>query len=380
MKSRFHNLLSILLPLALAGLYSTETLAARHVKIDEPAGTISTTLSNKEAQDLAKYYLADFLAVDPEITLNDLKRYILALNTTSTDQIDAMMQAYLLSLMSAPEPVNQPPQIEGSPMASVAEGSAYFFAPSASDADGDSLSFSITNKPAWANFNPQNGTLSGTPGYDNAGVYDAITISVSDGSETNSLVPFSVTVLNTNRAPVISGAPTTAIEAGSAYEFTPTAYDPDGDKLSFSATNLPGWASFDNASGTLSGIPDNADAASYADITILVSDGLTTATLAPFSLQVVAAAALEFSTTLSWVAPSTRTDGAVLNMNEIDGYRIYMGDNEGTLTPVMDINDSSVMSFTLNNLTAGGHYFAVTAYDLDGNESGRSNIIYRSDS
>jgi len=383
MKSTLHNLSAVFLTLALAGLCSTEALAAKPIKnsqpagtITEPVGTITDTLSNKEALDLAKYYIADFQAVDPNITLNDLKQYILSLNTISGDTIDTAMQAYLMSLQPAPAPVNQAPQISGSPATSVTEGGTYLFAPSASDADGDSLSFGISNKPAWASFNPQDGRLSGTPDYDSAGVYDNIVISVSDGGESARLEAFSITVLNTNRAPVIAGTPTTSIEAGSPYTFTPTASDPDGDKLSFSATNLPGWASFDSTSGTLSGTPDNGDAASYSDITIQVSDGSATATLTPFNLQ-VAAVPTVFSTTLSWIAPSTRTDGASLSMSEIDGYRIYMGDNADALAPVMDINDGSIMNLTLDNLAAGGHYFAVTAYDLDGNESEPSNIIYR---
>ena len=41
------------------------------------------------------------------------------------------------------------------------------------------------------------------------------------------------------------GTPVTILAAGSAYSFKPTAADPDGDPLTFSASNVPGWASFD---------------------------------------------------------------------------------------------------------------------------------------
>ena len=36
-----------------------------------------------------------------------------------------------------------------------------------------------------------------------------------------------------NRAPVISGAPMTSVEAGTAYTFVPTASDADGNPLTF---------------------------------------------------------------------------------------------------------------------------------------------------
>ncbi len=40
---------------------------------------------------------------------------------------------------------------------------AYTFHPSASDADGNTLSFQISNRPTWASFNPTSGSLTGTP-------------------------------------------------------------------------------------------------------------------------------------------------------------------------------------------------------------------------
>ena len=59
---------------------------------------------------------------------------------------------------------NNPPEISGTPSTSVAEGVGYHFTPTASDPDGDNLSFSILNQPTWASFSASTGTLSGTPG------------------------------------------------------------------------------------------------------------------------------------------------------------------------------------------------------------------------
>ena len=109
---------------------------------------------------------------------------------------------------------NTAPTISGVPAASVAEDSPYLFQPSASDADGDSLRFSIQNRPAWASFNTGTGRLSGTPGNNDVGSYDSITITVSDGSASATLGPFSIRVSNTNDAPSISGTPATSVEAG----------------------------------------------------------------------------------------------------------------------------------------------------------------------
>jgi hypothetical protein len=71
---------------------------------------------------------------------------------------------------------------------------AYLFRPSASDADGDSLTFSIRNKPAWASFDAATGQLDGIPQLGDTGTYEGIEIAVSDGTATASLPRFSIAV------------------------------------------------------------------------------------------------------------------------------------------------------------------------------------------
>ncbi|MDH4312250.1 MAG: putative Ig domain-containing protein, partial [Gammaproteobacteria bacterium] len=58
-----------------------------------------------------------------------------------------------------------------------------------------------------------------------------------------------------NQAPRISGTPLTSAKTGQPYAFQPTAVDPDGDKVTFSVSNKPAWASFDIATGKLAGTP-----------------------------------------------------------------------------------------------------------------------------
>ena len=94
---------------------------------------------------------------------------------------------------SAPA-TNTPPVISGTPGAAVAAGSGYSFQPGATDADGDTLSFSISNKPAWASFSTTTGRLSGTPGAGNVGTYGNIVITVTDGTASASLPAFSIRV------------------------------------------------------------------------------------------------------------------------------------------------------------------------------------------
>ena len=90
-----------------------------------------------------------------------------------------------------------------------------------------------------------------------------------------------------NKAPTISGAPSDSTNVGESYSFTPTASDPDGDTLTFSITNAPIWASFDSATGELSGSPTSSHIGAVDDVQISVSDGQLSASLNPFAIAVM---------------------------------------------------------------------------------------------
>ena len=89
---------------------------------------------------------------------------------------------------------NSVPTIHGDPSPGVMFGEKYVFEPSAIDADSDTLSYNIQNKPAWALFDAVTGAISGQPTIGDVGVYENIVISVSDGKSSISLPAFSITV------------------------------------------------------------------------------------------------------------------------------------------------------------------------------------------
>jgi hypothetical protein len=184
---------------------------------------------------------------------------------------------------------NAPPVIDGTPANSVTVGKTYSFTPSATDPDGQALSFSVVNKPVWASFSSSTGRLWGSPGSGRIGVYPNIVITVSDGQAATSLPPFSIAVLAANAPPVIGGVPADSATVGKSYSFTPTASDAEGDALTFSITNKPVWASFSSATGRLWGSPGSGRIGTYSNIMISVSDGQASAALPPFSIAVVGA-------------------------------------------------------------------------------------------
>jgi hypothetical protein len=178
-----------------------------------------------------------------------------------------------------------------------------------------------------------------------------------------------------NQAPSISGTPAASVQAGVAYNFTPSASDPDGDSLSFTVSNLPSWASFDSDTGAISGQPQESDVGTYADVSVTVSDGALTASISPFAIEVVTATVATGSLSLRWAAPATRTDGTTLELHEIDGYCIYLGGSSDSLEMKVDINDGTADAHTIPDLPVGTYFVAVTAYDNEGNYSGFSNTV-----
>jgi hypothetical protein len=264
----------------------------------------------------------------------------------------------------------------GTPIGTALIGQLYRFTPSATDADGDVLTFRIENRPDWATFSPTTGRLEGTPPGTAQPVYQRILISVTDGKAFSELPAFDLTVQGggggANAAPTISGTPSTSVIAGSAYEFTPQAVDPEGQPLTFTVTGRPAWATFDAATGRLSGTPGNSDVGTSSSIVITVSDGTASASLPGFTIAVQAVQTGTGSATISWTPPTSNTDNSPLT--NLGGYRIYYGTSSSNLTQVLDLPNPGISSGVVENLAPGTWYFAVTSYNSSNVESERSNV------
>ncbi|MEM8982732.1 MAG: putative Ig domain-containing protein [Pseudomonadota bacterium] len=283
----------------------------------------------------------------------------------------ASLPAFSIAVDAAP---NEAPTISGTPPSTVTVGEAYQFRPAASDPDDDSLSFSISNRPDWASFDRSTGSLTGTPGEGDVGVYRNIEISVSDGTDTAVLPAFSITVeAAANTAPTITGTPPSEAMVDVAYVFQPSANDADNDTLTFSISNAPAWLSIDSTSGRVSGTPTAGDIGSYADIVVAVSDGTETVALPAFTVTVVGSAT--GSITLSWSAPTQNSDGSALT--DLSGYRLYYGTESGNYSETIEVNDPGLTTYVIGDLVAGTYYLAATSVNADGVESVYSGEVMR---
>ncbi|MCL6376362.1 tandem-95 repeat protein [Pectobacterium brasiliense] len=197
--------------------------------------------------------------------------------------------------------VNDAPMVSATiPAQSVAQdGSLNFTVPAGTftDPDGDTLTLSATLAngsplPSWLTFNPAIGTFTGTPGNSDVGTL-SIKVTANDGSASVSTT-FSLAVTNVNDAPVVATPiPAQSVAQDGSLNFAipaGTFTDPDGDTLSLSATladgsPLPGWLTFNAATGTFSGTPGNADVGSLS-IKVTATDTASAAVSTTFSLTV----------------------------------------------------------------------------------------------
>jgi hypothetical protein len=172
-----------------------------------------------------------------------------------------------------------------------------------------------------------------------------------------------------NSPPTISGTPDETVLEKFFYEFAPDASDSDGDPLSFTITNKPGWADFDDATAALFGSPTAADVGRYSSIQIAVSDGLVTTALDPFTIDVTSTALA--TVTLQWQPPTENTDGT--SLSDLAGYRIYYGPDPDNLNHVIEFQNPGLTTYVVEELTPSIWYFAMTAFNSQGLESNFSN-------
>ncbi|MBE0370701.1 hypothetical protein PAUR_b0784 [Pseudoalteromonas aurantia 208] len=270
---------------------------------------------------------------------------------------------------------NDAPQLTGTPPSSVAQDSAYTFTPTLSDIDvDDSHTFAIQNRPEWATFNTESGTLSGAPLNEHVGSSDNIIISVADkGGATATLPAFAIEVTNINDAPTLTGAPLLEVEQNNLYHFAPTLTDPDLEDIhTFSIKNKPTWLTFDDASGALTGITADKDVGTYENIIISVKDNAAdspSVSLAPFSITVINSPDIPSAEPFQF----TLNEGEALTIGKVNGLLSTATDVDlDSGDTLIAILRESVKYGTLT-LNESGAFI----YEHDGSETLEDTFTYR---
>ena len=170
-------------------------------------------------------------------------------------------------------PVNDAPTANPG-TASTVEGQGVAFNLSGSDPDGDALTYTISTQPSNGTVIQSGASVSYLPTGNYFGT-DSFGFTVSDGTLTSAEAIVTITITGTNDAPVAqNGSATTAEDT--AVEITLSATDPDGDTLTYTASDPANGSvsvSGDKATYTPTENYNGSDA-----FTFTVSDGMETST------------------------------------------------------------------------------------------------------
>jgi hypothetical protein len=79
------------------------------------------------------------------------------------------------------------------------------------------------------------------------------------------------------------------------------------------------------------------------------------------------------SVTLSWSAPTENTNGSALT--NLSGYVIYYGTSPSAMTQTIDINTVGMLTYVVDNLSAGSWYFQIVAVNAAGVQSSPSATV-----
>ena len=166
-----------------------------------------------------------------------------------------------------------------------------------SDADtlAEKITYTISGQPSGIAIDASTGVISGTPANTQLGAYVTTVTATEAAGTAVSAAPFTITVTNTNDAPVASSdasANTTAEDSVFTFDVTALFADPDianshdsADALTYSVSGNPSWLTL--SGGTLSGTPANGDVTTSATtITITATDAYSAAATKEITVSV----------------------------------------------------------------------------------------------
>jgi lysophospholipase L1-like esterase len=162
------------------------------------------------------------------------------------------------------------PQITSTPVTTAIVGVAYSYDVNATDPNGDTLAYSLTQAPTGMTINATSGLIAWTPTASQTGA-QAATVRATDTGGLFAAQSFSITVAAASGAPQITSTPVTSATAGVAYSYDVNATDPNGDTLTYSLTQAPTGMTISSSTGLIAWTPTAGQTGSQA-VTVRATD------------------------------------------------------------------------------------------------------------
>ncbi|HMA10451.1 MAG TPA: Ig-like domain-containing protein, partial [Steroidobacteraceae bacterium] len=295
-----------------------------------------------------------------------------------------VLAAYQFLLAGA----NSPPGITSTPPTSATAGSLYRYAVTASDPDGDALSFSLDAGPAGMTIDAPTGLVEWTPGSDQVGTH-AVIVRVTDARGQAATQSFGVTVATPNQAPAASNDAYSMASGTTLGVAAPGVLgnDSDADANPLTAVLMSSTANGGltfNGDGSFSYAP-NAGFAGTDSFAYRAFDGALYSSSATVSITVAASANR---------SPVANNDSAAAAVRKTASYLPVVisvlandSDPDGTLDPAsvriaaapnkggtVKANADGTVSYTPKLKFRGNETFSYTVRDQAGATSNRATV------
>jgi len=147
---------------------------------------------------------------------------------------------------------NLPPAISSTPPTLGAVDKLYSYSVLASDPEGDALSWRLLDAPQGTIIDPHTGLIEWTPSEEQVGSFQ-VTVETADslGATATQTYTLQIKEIAANLAPAITSTPSFTWYTGSEYSYRVTAFDPEGDALTFQLLEAPEGTVIDGSTGEL---------------------------------------------------------------------------------------------------------------------------------
>ena len=151
--------------------------------------------------------------------------------------------------------VSAAPVISSAPILAATVGAAYSYDVNATDANGDTLTYSLDTAPSGMGINGASGQITWVPTVGQMGA-NPVTVRVADPKSLFATQSFTVTVAQTAVAPVITSTPILTAKVGTAYRYDVDATDANGDALAYRlVAPIPAGMTINQTTGLISWTP-----------------------------------------------------------------------------------------------------------------------------
>ena len=283
---------------------------------------------------------------------DDAGRHQVVLQASDGDLTDEA--TVVINITDAP----RAPTIDPIAQQTVAEGQPLTFMATGADPDGDPTHFTLIAGPLGAAVT-RAGAFSWTPGFNDAGPHRAV-IEISDGAQA-ALTTVAITVTNTNRAPTVSMIPAQSVLAGDTVGFVILGVDPDGDALTYSATNPPAGANLGAMDGRFTWTPSRTDEGNVT-VEVVASDGdLSASTMVSIEVRSTNRAPVIEAVTDPTVAETGELSVTVM-ATDPDGDQLTFSAPVLPVGALFDVAGATIL-WTPGFTDAGAHPAAVSVSD-----------------